>query len=228
MQNHINYLARRIARIPDQRETSRLEETISAALCPGSVISSSAFIVLGFTQTSYRYSGKQVLPYTYQSHTMASEREVLLLGILNQLDLTRKIDYKRLAHDVNAPTRGAAQKRWERFRKSLRESTSTSPTKSKGVQKTKRSPAKKNRSAKKDSSEDDERADDEMDGLAQESEIPARKLPSRKARVLVFKDESGQSDEVEDFEDGNEGGEEALELMDDAEEGLGSDLGAEI
>jgi hypothetical protein len=149
---------------------------------------------------------------------MESDREILLLGVLNQLDLTGKIDYKILARDIGAPSPGAAKVRWSRFRTKLRSPTGRSPKKPAGVQKFTKSPAEKVKWARKESSkvEDGGRADDEME--IEDVPNPVRRMPPRKARVADFKDE------LSDFEDEeeNERCDEVMKLMEGIEEGSSS------
>jgi hypothetical protein len=149
---------------------------------------------------------------------MASERETLLLGVLNQLDLSGKIDYKRLAHNIGIQSSEAARMRWQRFRNNLRASTGTSSAKPLGVQKSTKSPPKKVKWARKETSEEASRADDELDDMEETPETPVRKMPSRKARVVVFKDE------LSDFEDAEEEKrcDEVMKLMEGVEEGSSS------
>lgn len=156
---------------------------------------------------------------------MASEREILMLGVLNQLDLSCKIDYKILARHIGAPSPGAAQVRWSRFRSKLRNSANTSPTKPIGIQKATKSPPKTTkrteRSLKKESSGNEEWTEDELESLP---EIPVRRTPARKARAVVFKGEWSEEDEEMEEEELEQKKEcdEVMKLMEGVEEGRSS------
>jgi len=120
---------------------------------------------------------------------MASEREILLLGVLNQLNLSGKINYETLARDIGAPTAMAARLRWFRFRDKLRSSTGASPTKvskPSGVKKNVNSPAKKVKGMKKQSSEEAALVDDALDKIEDVPDTPVRRMPTRKARVVAL------------------------------------------
>lgn len=56
---------------------------------------------------------------------MSSENETLLLAVLSQLTVT-KLDFALLATSIGSPTPGAAAKRWQRFQKKLKDSSSAS------------------------------------------------------------------------------------------------------
>lgn len=153
---------------------------------------------------------------------MTSERDILLLCVLNQLDLPRKIDYKRLAYDIGIQSSEAARLRWFRFKAKLRDTAGT--TKPVGVIKRTNSLGKQvewtKGAARKESSEEAARADDELDEIEDVPETPMRRIPSRKARAAVFKDELSDF-ENEDLEV-EEGCDEAAKLMEGVEGGLSS------
>ncbi|KAB8300430.1 hypothetical protein EYC80_000603 [Monilinia laxa] len=149
-----------------------------------------------------------------------AEKQKLMASILSQVNIGH-IDWDKVAKDLNTPTANAARVRWQRFRKTLpsfdngpnrdgSHGTASppvtpkkrqSPTKRKSFN---RSPAKKQKRSRPRSNSDEENDELEPDIYYKEEnnyvlpEIPARSLPSRKAKVKSPIKEAVTSDEEEE------------------------------
>ncbi|KAF7893465.1 uncharacterized protein EAF02_001003 [Botrytis sinoallii] len=157
---------------------------------------------------------------------MASMEEKLLMGVLTQIEVGR-IDYEELANYIGVATSKAARCRWDRYKQKLTKGAPPiTPKKAAGVgkkiglvspKKAGGSPKKNNHGSPKKSrgrikeEELDVDKDEEMDydknapdlGVKMEEPVtPSRRLPSRRARVTKFAEETSDAEDEQEEEDG--------------------------
>src|SRR4051812_658405 len=178
-----------------------------------------------FAQVPLKYSSNiidSLLPqdttYPNTEANMSSDADkALMSAVLSQIEVG-KINYDKLAQDLNLPSKAAASMRWSRFKAKLNITTTPSratnvtastpqTTPSKGGRGKKDTPAKKRKLAISDDDDgDDERGldikgeplGDENGDWGDAAGIPdtaSRKLPVRMARAANFKEEVASEDE---------------------------------
>jgi hypothetical protein len=174
---------------------------------------------------------------------MSAEADrALMAAILTQIEVG-KINFSKLAQDLNLPTKTAASMRWYRFKARLNDGVisatstpakipqsstaapSTTPNKSAKGNRMNESPSKKRKRAGSDIGEKDDSGLDIKGEVDWENvasvvipETPPRRLPFRKARVTTFKEEDLASEDEEDKNDVMEESEqEAADVFTDRE-----------
>lgn len=164
-------------------------------------------------KTNFRYFQPNLKKQTNKtmspinSSSVMSHNERLLIAVLSQIGVGR-IDYDRLARDIGAPSRGAAQVRWSRFNIKLKKSSGIiSPSKPSGVSK---SSAVVTPNGVRSKIKDETSGDDEAESASFLPETtPVRRMPVRKARVTCFKmmmeEEGSSSSDDEEEEDEMDG-----------------------